>query len=140
MNDSLTRTHTYSEAGQYTATVTVTDSHGHVTTTTADVAVEFTTTGVLAPFKKGSVTAKQGSTVPVKVELADCDGSEPTDLDPTLTVSQGSTVARTATLAYVDGKWQHNLSTAGLAPGSYTVTITVPDTGQTITATLVVRR
>ena len=139
-SDSLTRTHTYSEAGQYTATVTVTDSHGHVTTTTADVAVEFTTTGVLAPFKKGSVTAKQGSTVPVKVELADCDGSEPTDLDPTLTVSQGSTVARTATLAYVDGKWQHNLSTAGLAPGSYTVTITVPDTGQTITATLVVRR
>ena len=139
-SDSLTRTHTYAAAGRYTATVTVTDSHGHVTTTTADVAVEFTTTGVLAPFKKGSVTAKQGSTVPVKVELADCDGSEPTDLDPTLTVSQGSTVARTATLAYVDGKWQHNLSTAGLAPGSYTVTITVPDTGQTITATLVVRR
>ena len=141
-SDSLTgtRTHTYAAAGRYTATVTVTDSHGHVTTTTADVAVEFTTTGVLAPFKKGSVTAKQGSTVPVKVELADCDGSEPTDLDPTLTVSQGSTVARTATLVYVDGKWQHNLSTAGLAPGSYTVTITVPDTGQTITATLVVRR
>ena len=139
-SDSLTRTHTYAAAGRYTATVTVTDSHGHVTTTTADVAVEFTTTGVLAPFKKGSVTAKQGSTVPVKVELADCDGSEPTDLDPTLTVSQGGTVARTATLAYVDGKWQHNLSTAGLAPGSYTVTITVPDTGQTITATLVVRR
>lgn len=139
-SDSLTRTHTYAEAGRYTATVTVTDSHGHVTTTTADVAVEFTTTGVLAPFKKGSVTAKQGSTVPVKVELADCDGSEPTDLDPTLTVSQGDTVVRTATLAYGDGKWQHNLSTAGLAPGSYTVTITVPHTGQTITATLVVRR
>jgi predicted extracellular nuclease len=139
-SDSLTRTHTYAQAGRYTAAVTVTDSHGHVTTTTADVTVEFTTTGVLAPFKKGSVTAKQGSTVPVKVELADCDGSEPTDLAPTLTVSQGDTVVRTATLTYVDGKWQHNLSTAGLAPGSYTVTITVPLTGQTVTATVVVRR
>jgi predicted extracellular nuclease len=135
----LTRTHTYAAAGRYTATVTVTDSHGHVTTTTADVAVEFTTTGLRAPFKNGTFTAKSGSTVPVKVELVDCDGSEPTDLAPTVSVTLGDTVVRTGTLAYVDGEWQYNLSTAGLAPGTYTVTVTVPDTGQTITATVRVR-
>lgn len=135
----LTRTHTYAAAGRYTATVTVTDSHGHVTTTTADVAVEFTTTGVRSPFKNGTFTAKTGSTVPVKVELFDCDGSEPTDLAPTVTVTQGSTVVRTGTLAYVNGEWLYELRTSGLAVGTYTVTITVPDTGQTITATVRVR-
>ena len=95
----LTRTHTYAAAGRYTATATVTDSHGHVTTTTADLAVEFTTTGIRPPFKNGTITAKSGSTVPVKVELVDCDGSEPTDLAPTVTVTLGSTEVRTGTLA-----------------------------------------
>jgi PKD repeat protein len=79
----LTRTHTYAAAGQYTATVTVTDSHGHVTTTTADVAVEFTTSGVRAAVQERQRSPRSsGSTVPVKVELVDCDGSEPTGLAP----------------------------------------------------------
>lgn len=135
----LTRTHTYAAAGRYTATVTVTDSHGHVTTTTADVAVEFTTKGVRPPFKNGTVTVKSGSMVPVKVKLVDCDGSEPTDLAPTVTVTLGDTVVRTGTMAYGYGQWKYKLSTKGLKPGTYTVTITVPDTGQTITATVQVR-
>ena len=66
---SFTRSHTYAAAGRYTATVTVTDSHGHVTTTTADVVVEYTATGLLPPFKNGQLSAKAGSTVPVKVGL-----------------------------------------------------------------------
>jgi predicted extracellular nuclease len=135
----LTRTHTYAAAGQYTATVTVTDSHGHVTTTTADVAVEFTTSGVRPPFKNGTVTAKSGSTVPVKVELVDCDGSEPTGLAPTVTVTLGGTVVRTGTMVDGYGQWTYSLRTSGLAAGTYTVTITVPETGQTITATVRVR-
>jgi len=135
----LTRTHTYAAAGQYTATVTVTDSHGHVTTTTADVAVEFTTSGVRPPFKNGTVTAKSGSTVPVKVELVDCDGSEPTGLAPTVTVTLGGTIVRTGTMVHGHGQWTYSLRTSGLAAGTYTVTITVPETGQTITATVRVR-
>ena len=35
--DSVTLTHTYAMAGTYEATVTVTDSHGHEVTTSADV-------------------------------------------------------------------------------------------------------
>ncbi|GAA4404580.1 hypothetical protein GCM10023168_17460 [Fodinibacter luteus] len=132
--------HTYTAAGVYTATATVTDEHGHTYSTTAEITVEYTSSGITAPFKNGSVTAKSGSTVPVKVDLRDCDGSEPTDLVPTVTVTSGSTIVRTGTMAYVDGTWLYELSTKGLAPGSYTVTVTVPETGQTDTGTLRVRR
>ena len=48
----LTLTHTYALAGSYTATVTVTDSHGHVTTRTAEVAVELTTAGLIGPVQE----------------------------------------------------------------------------------------
>lgn len=138
---SFTRTHTYAAAGRYTATVTVTDSHGHVTTTTAHVAVEYTTTGLLSPFKEGD-TVKAGSTVPVKVGITDCDGSVPTDLAPTVTVSLGGTPVLTGSMVFVTDKWQYDLKTSLLPnpAGTYTVTVTVPDTGQTVTGTLRLRR
>ncbi|HET7822425.1 MAG TPA: ExeM/NucH family extracellular endonuclease [Ornithinibacter sp.] len=138
---SFTRTHTYAEAGRYTATVTVTDSHGHVTTTTADVVVELTATGLLPPFKDGS-TVKAGSTVPLKVGFTDCDGSVPTDLAPTVTISLGGSTVLTGTMTFTDGKWQYDLKTSHLPnpTGTYTVTVTVPKTGQTVTGTLILRR
>ena len=68
-------------AGRYTATVTVTDSPRPPTySTTAEIAVEYTSSGILAAARVGR-TAKLGSTVPVKVAYTDCDGSVPTDLD-----------------------------------------------------------
>jgi hypothetical protein len=139
---SFTRTHTYAAAGRYTATVTVTDSHGHVTTTTADVVVEYTSTGLLSPFKNGETTARAGSTVPVKVAFTDCDGSVPTDLAPTVTVSLGGTPVLTATATFVLDKWQYDVKTSLLPDptGTYTVTVTVPETGQTVTGTLRLRR
>ena len=138
---SFTRTHTYAEAGRYTATVTVTDSHGHVTTTTADVVVELTSTGLLPPFKDGS-TVKAGSSVPLKVGFTDCDGSVPTDLAPTVTVTLGGTAVLTAPMAFVSGNWQYDLKTSLLPDpaGTYRVTVTVPTTGQTVTGTLRLRR
>ena len=132
--------HTYEAAGRYTATITVTDIHGHERTTTADVAVEFTTAGVRAPFQDGTLTAQKGATVPVKVELFDCDGSEPTDLTPSVTVTSGSgATVRSGTMVYVDGTWLYELRTKGLRAGDYTVTVTVPETGQTTVATLTLR-
>ena len=41
--------HTYAAAGVYTATVTVTDVHGHQYSTTAEITVEYTSSGILAP-------------------------------------------------------------------------------------------
>jgi hypothetical protein len=138
---SFTRTHTYAAAGRYTATVTVTDSHGHVTTTTAQVAVEFTATGLLTPFQDG-IAVRAGSTVPLKVGFTDCDGSVPTDLAPTVTVTLGGTTVLTGTMAFTAGQWQYDLKTSRLpdTTGSYTVTVTVPQTGQTVTGTLRLRR
>ena len=138
---SFTRTHTYAAAGRYTATVTVTDSHGHVTTTTADLVVEYTATKLLPPFKDGA-TVKAGSTVPLKVRFTDCDGSVPTDLAPTVTVRLGGTTVHTAPMALVSGTWQYDLKTSVLPDpaGTYTVTVTVPETGQTVTGTLKLRR
>lgn len=138
---TVTLTHTYAAAGTYTATVTVMDSLGEVDQTTVEATVAYATDGIGAPFKNSERTAKDGSTVPVKVELRDCDGSEPTDLDPTITVTQGDAVVLEATMGYVDGNWQYNLRTRDLdGPGQYTVTITVPETGQTVTGSLTVRR
>jgi hypothetical protein len=138
---SFTRTHTYAAAGRYTATVTVTDSHGHVTTTTADVVVEYTATGLLPPFQDGKVV-KAGSTVPLKVRFTDCDGTVPTDLAPTVTVTSGGSTVLTGTMAFADGQWQFDLKTSKLPDpsGTYTVTVTVPETGQTVTGTLRLRR
>ena len=135
----LTLTHTYARAGRYTATVTVTDSHGLSTTRTAVVAVEYTSSGVLAPLGSGG-TAQLGSTVPVKVAYTDCDGSVPTDLDPVVTVTRNGTTHVTGTATLVKGEWKYELSTRGLAAGTYTVTVTVPETGQTDTAQLTLRR
>ena len=138
---SFTRTHAYAAAGRYTATVTVTDSHGHVTTTTADLVVEYTATKLLPPFKDGA-TVKAGSTVPLKVRFTDCDGSVPTDLAPTVTVRLGGTTVHTAPMALVSGTWQYDLKTSVLPDpaGTYIVTVTVPETGQTVTGTLKLRR
>jgi predicted extracellular nuclease len=137
---TVTLTHTYAEVGTYTATVTVMDSLGLMAETTAETIVAYDTDGITAPFRNGEWTARGNSTVPVKVEFFECDGSEPTDLDPTVTVTQGDTVVLEATMAYVDGQWQYNLRTRDLAPGEYTVTITVAETGQTVIGSLTVRR
>jgi uncharacterized protein len=41
----------------------------------------------------------------------------------------------------MSGQWQYQLRTRDLdGPGDYTVTITVPETGQTVTGSLTVRR
>jgi uncharacterized protein len=139
--ESVTLTHTYAAAGRYTATVTVMDSQGHLVTTTAEATVAYDTTGMNPPFKKGSVTVKNGATVPLRIDFQDCDGSEPTDLDPTVSVSRGGQEMLSGTMAYVNGQWEFQLRTAELTgPATYALTITVPETGQTVTATVVVRR
>jgi uncharacterized protein len=139
--DSVTLTHTYAAVGTYTATVTVMDSHGHLTPTTAEATVAYDTTGLNPPFKKGSVTVKNGATVPLRIDFQDCDGLEPTDLDPTVSVSRDGQEVLSGTMAYVNGQWEFQLRTAELTgPATYALTITVPETGQTVTATVVVRR
>ncbi|WP_082589097.1 ExeM/NucH family extracellular endonuclease [Nostocoides sp. Soil756] len=137
----VTATHTYATAGRYTASVVVTDSHGQAAApASAVVSVAYATTGFEGPLSKEGRTSKKGSTLPVKIAFADCDGSVPTDLAPVVTVSTGGTTVLTGAAALVDGTWQYNLRTGDLpGTGTFTVTVTVPETGQTQTASFVLR-
>lgn len=138
--DPETIGHTYADAGSYTATVTVEDPFGATATTEAKVAVAYDTTGFQGPLEKDGRSVKKGSTLPVKIAFADCDGTVPTDLAPTVTVSKGGTPVSTAPMRFVDGVWQLNLATGTLpGTGTFTVTVTVPRTGQTEQATFVLR-
>ena len=127
---------------RYTATVTVTDSHGHVTTATVAGHRRVHEQRHPGAARLQDWTAKSGSTVPVKVAYTDCDGSVPTDVDPDghrdAGTARPSSPGRPTSST---GEWKYELSTRRLpAAGTYTVTVTVPETGQTDTATLTLRR
>jgi hypothetical protein len=79
--------HTYGTAGSHTAKVRITDDDGGVSDpATASVTVNYNLSGILQPVndtRNGQQPSmfKYGSTVPVKVEITDCDGSHPSNLD-----------------------------------------------------------
>ena len=140
----LSLTHRYAKAGRYTATVTVTDSHGHVTTATAPVAVEYLSTGLLPRLGSSTspVTVKRGSVLPVAVGYVDCTGRIPRDIDPVITVELGGTTVLEQPMSLVGVAWLHLLRTGSLPASNdtFTVTVTVPSTGQTDTGTFRLRR
>ena len=85
----VARTHSYASAGMYTATVTVTDHAGAVDSTTRLITVNFNVVG--GAFKQPVNDTrnghdlpsifKYGSTIPLKLEVTDCNGSHPGTLD-----------------------------------------------------------
>ena len=90
----LVLSHTYAAAGSYTATIRVSDDDGGTGNATADVMVQFNTSGFLQPINPdGTSVFKYRSTIPVKISFTDCDGSVPNDLAPTiqLTMISGAT-------------------------------------------------
>ena len=112
----VTSTHTYLDNGIYTATLTITDTVGHLSTDTATVTVlnvnPFVTSGSDSIINEGSAYSDSGSF-----------------LDP-------GTDTWTATVDYGDGSGTHPLALSGktfnlnrqyLDNGSYTVTIRVVD-------------
>ena len=71
----------------YTATITVTDSHGVSDTTTEMITVNFNVVGdafkqPVNDTRHNQVPSifKHGSTIPLKLEVTDCNGSHPTNL------------------------------------------------------------
>jgi PKD repeat protein len=150
--------HTYASAGAKNASVTVTDDDGGSDTdATNAVTVNYTVVGggVLQPINLTGPRSlfKYGSTIPVKVQLQNCDGSFPSNLAPTIAVrlTSGSTpvgadesisstssadTGTTMRFSPTDNIYIYNLATKSLSDPSagYHITITVPSTGQKIEA------
>jgi hypothetical protein len=146
--------HTYALAGSHTATLTITDDDGGVGTKTATVLTNYDIgAGILQPINYTGTRSlfKYGSTIPVKIQIKDCDGSVATGLAPTIQVFwvSGTTpsgveevVSTSAAdsgnvMRYSSGGMQYifNLATRPLSDptATYRLEITI-QTGQVVTA------
>lgn len=133
----VTLGHTYRTAGKHTATVTVTDAAGTVVRTSADVVVDYR----LDVLPQGTLTLPRGVTVPVIAAVRDCSGLPARGIAApvvTLTGADGSTVSSSSMRA-VGPLWLDTVRTKGLAKGTYTLSVTVPETGQSESSTLRLR-
>ena len=147
----LVLSHTYAAAGNYTATVGVSDDDGGTGNATANVLVKLNTSGFLQPINvDGTSVFKYGSTIPVKISFTNCDGSTPANLAPTikLTVISGATPGlqinepisnsaadTTGVMRFSTNQYIYNLASKALPDSSatYLITVTTPSNGQTFT-------
>jgi predicted extracellular nuclease len=144
VSSPFTASHTYALAGAYEATVTVEDSSGNTSEpATVELVKDYTVVGgTLEPPIGSGTTKNYGSTTPVKVSFADCDGSTPDDLAPTLTVlgASGYSLDAGELAPQGGGTYQLDLKTTVLpGPGHYTYVVTVPETGQQVSAPVTLR-
>lgn len=147
---TATGSHTYSAAGTYSVTATVTDDDTASGTGTASVTTKNTAGAFGAPIGAGANRSvfKLGSTIPVKVTVTDCSGAVVTTLSPMVELDRidstpagpvnTSEVTEVPTngkqMAWTDGHYHYNLSTkrseffggAALTAGSYRLTVTDP--------------
>jgi hypothetical protein len=137
--------HTYARAGTYTAIVTAEDDDGGVGTEDATFAVNFTVVGggVRPPIHQdGTSVFKYKRTIPVKVKLADCDGTFRGDLAPAISLEllsgSPSVLGINGVMRFdpTEQQYIYNLATKPLPDpsGTYRIRITIPATGQSITA------
>jgi hypothetical protein len=89
-------THAYGSAGTHLAAIRIIDNDGGTSNIqTATLVVNYNLSSILQPVndtRNGQPTSmfKYGSTVPVKVEITDCDGSHPSNLDVRVTYAKTS--------------------------------------------------
>ena len=150
MTSPFSASHTYAAAGSYHAEVTVTDDDGGPGSAGDDVRVDYDV-AVLRPLGDPAKDVfKSTSTIPVRITVADCDGSHPSDLEPRIKVVKtsgspphqeinepvsSSSADRTGVMRFDDGRYVYNLSGRALPDpsGTYRIEITLPN-GQVVTA------
>ena len=155
VSSPFSATHTYAAAGDYQATVTVTDDDGSAGSANASVRVNYDVT-VLRPLGDPAKDIfKSSSTIPVKISVVDCDGSHPSDLEVRIRVVKTSGAPppqeinepvstsgadRTGFMRFADGYYLYNLSGRALPDPSatYRVEMTLPN-GQVATASFGVK-
>ena len=128
-----------STVGSHTYTVTAADTAGNATTASVTYTVPFASPGIAQPVNAdGSSIFKGGSTVPLKFSLAGPDGQPMTGLAPRLyfakisnsvlgdemeAVSTSQATTGNVFRETSPGVYMFNLSTRGMAPGTYQVRI-----------------
>ncbi|MBD3783472.1 MAG: ExeM/NucH family extracellular endonuclease [Micrococcales bacterium] len=138
VSGDVTLGHTYRTAGRHTATVTVTDSTGATASSTAEVVVEYRLDVV--PSGSRTLTLPRGITIPVVALVRDCDGWPPHGVTaPVVTLTGPGGEAYRGTLRAVGPLWLGAVPTRGLARGEYTLTVTLPSTGQSEQGTIRLR-
>ncbi|MGD8200746.1 PxKF domain-containing protein [Ornithinimicrobium sp. W1679] len=150
-NGSTDMSRTFTAAGTYSATVTVTDDDlGSDSESVSGVRAYNTPSVIQAPINTTGTrsTFKIGSTVPVKITVTGCDGLPVSNLTPAVNLVQGDTIVDGAVnepvitevatngklMRWADTQYVYNLSTknsqlnGGLAltNGTYTVTVMDP--------------
>ena len=136
----------------------VDDDGGTSATSTASVTVNYNLSAILQPINNtrlGQATSlfKYGSTIPVKVEVTDCDGSHPAGLDLRVTWRQGLSATPVGTLEvsptsqadlgnqmrFSDPLYVLQLNSKKTTPDSssgITVYVTIVSTNQTVDANI----
>jgi hypothetical protein len=163
---SFSKSHTYGSAGVYNATVTVTEENGTGASgsdATNSLTVNYNVVGggFLQPVnntRNGQSPSlfKYGSTVPLKLEVTDCDGSHPDDLQVKVTWAKlsgttpyGETEAVATNspdagnlMRFVDSRYMFNWNTKVLSDPTCTVRIqaTIMETGQMIYSDIGLRK
>lgn len=144
-------------AGQHEATVTIVDDDGGIVTASAAVTVDYDTgQGILQPVNRTGPTSlfKYGRTIPIKIQIRNCDGSPANNLHPTIAVrlvsdttpegteelgiaSSSNADNGTTMRLSADGTYVYNLDTKSLSDptAQYTLIIKVQP-GQTSTASI----
>ena len=143
-------------AGQYTATVTVSDEDGGTSASvSATLTLNYTIVGggILQPINQdGSSVFKYKSTIPVKLKVTDCNGSTPgtltikimltqlsgnapgVDINEPFSTSAADTTGFLRFTGSPDYQYLYNLATKSLPDPSaiYKITLTIMQTLQTI--------
>jgi hypothetical protein len=156
VSSPVAASHTYSAAGLYNAVVTMTDDDGGIGSSSSSERVNYAV-AVLRPLGDPARDVFQASsTIPVKISIADCDGSRPAELAPRIRVVKTSGIppnleinepistsaADTSGVMRFDGlHYIYNLSGKALPDpsASYRLEITLA-TGQVVTAPFGLRR
>jgi hypothetical protein len=142
---TVAASHSYSTIGSYTATVTVTDDNGGSgSLATNSFLAGYTTGGILQPINPGPPLSifKLGSTIPVKIQVTNCDGSIPNTLALYITIKAitGDTLPsgdyETTSTSAADSGNVMRFSTNQYIYNLYTKTPYFPDPTATYTLTI----